>query len=158
MVPGQSHIKLSHYAKKGKSKGRIRNRLKHGACSCSNNCASKLKYQQLFLICQLFWNISKTMQDALLWSLASAKHRFQKNRGSDESSSPGRPRKRRTWWLDNIKVCRSAFCSLLGIGRKRLERVTKTFRGTDGRTMPGSVCKHVSPPRFLCSGITRGQV
>lgn len=35
------------------------------------------------------------------------------------------------------KVCRKGFCSLLGIGRQRLTRVSKTMRGKDGRSTGG---------------------
>jgi hypothetical protein len=40
---------------------------------------------------------------------------------------------RRTWKLDGTTVCRKGFCLALGISRKRLARVTSTFRGKDGR-------------------------
>ena len=35
--------------------------------------------------------------------------------------------------LEGISVCRAAFLQLLGIGRARLARTKKTFRGEDAR-------------------------
>jgi hypothetical protein len=51
------------------------------------------------------------------------------------SLSPGRtsPGKRRSWKLDGNSACRKGLCKALGIGRARLSRVIRTFRGKDGR-------------------------
>jgi hypothetical protein len=65
----------------------------------------------------LFWEITKHGQDAILWQLAF-----------------WRSTKKKKWSINGKSVCREAFCKLMGIGRKRLARASKTHRGRDGRS------------------------
>ena len=46
--------------------------------------------------------------------------------------------------LDGAAVCRVAFCALLGIGRSRLTRTSRSFKGTDMRRFAGRF------PEFSC--------
>ena len=55
----------SSFAKNGASKRRIRRVLQHPKCEC--NCG--LPFSVLYPICLAFWQLGKTVQDALLWNL-----------------------------------------------------------------------------------------
>ena len=104
-----------------------------------------------------------------LWSLQSSstwQDESEEDSGSssssDESDSDGssvHTKRRRKWHIEGLfcccqpfhgghdpltltgyEVCRAAFCQLLGIGRQRLARCKKTFRGQDYRKF-GSLLK-----------------
>jgi hypothetical protein len=110
---------LSKYAANGISTKRIRKVVVSGgrkSCRCKAKCCKKLCVKRLQGTCNAFWRLSKEAQDAVLWSL-----------GKTSSSN------RRHWKLDGQPACRHGFCRALGIGRNRLQRVSKTFRGKDMR-------------------------
>ena len=65
----ESHEKKdSANAKSAMSKSRIVGALKR-SCKCSMKCGKKLSYKLVLVAVQLFWAMSKSSQDALLWSL-----------------------------------------------------------------------------------------
>jgi len=142
----------SKYAKHGKNKERIKKRV-HGVAvsKCSGKCWTLFSVRSLALICTLFWNLNKTMQDNLLWSLSSmrASKGFWDGQAEDGDEGEDQSQKRRSkhkWKLHDQAVCRDAFCSLLGISSKRLRRVSKTLYGKDGRSASGLklLTQHIS--------------
>ena len=89
--------KHTEYAANGTNKSRLRDRLRgKGTCSCKNKCYSQFSIQALTLLCHLFWSVSKSAQDALLWSMACTR---------PPSSSKQKQKMRRSWWLDGKEVC-----------------------------------------------------
>jgi hypothetical protein len=125
------------YSRHGKSSERIRARLRgKNVCACSRRCWKQFTRTSLMIICSLFWGLSKTVQDTLLWSLASA--RASKRFWGLEGPASQR---RKSWKLDDKFVCREAFCKLLGIGTRRLRRVSQTTHGKDERSGQGCRCR-----------------
>jgi len=102
------------YDRNGMSTSRIKGVIKKG-CKCSRACVKSLSVTSLTAACRGFWRLRKEAQDAVLWSLCRA--------------SGGK----RTWKLNGTILCRPGFCKALGIGIKRINRVTRTFRGKDLR-------------------------
>ena len=108
---------LGKFALWGIDKTRIKSALSY-ICPHGCNCSNKFDFKKLEAVVSLFWSLTKAGQDAILWSLTTtcAEHR-------------------RIWSLEGIRVCRSAFCKLLGIGRNRLTRVKGVQHGRDGRSL-----------------------
>lgn len=54
----------------------------------SLRCWKLISFKTLLQVCTIFWGLSKTAQDALLWSMQSrdAKTRFKSSADDDESS------------------------------------------------------------------------
>jgi hypothetical protein len=103
------------YSTNGTSAKRIKQVIKTG-CKCAKPCLKTVGVTSLNGACRGFWRLRKQAQDAVLWTLGRA--------------SVGR---KRQWKLNGTIVCRKGFCMGLGIGHKRLVRVTRTFRGADMR-------------------------
>lgn len=55
-------------AKSAMSKKRIAQALKK-PCNCDRKCGKRLSFQVVLATVQLFWSLSKSTQDALLWAL-----------------------------------------------------------------------------------------
>ena len=106
------------YSENGTSTKRIKGVLKHG-CKCKKKCVQALGLQSLQQACKGFWRLEKGTQDVTLWSLGRASSQ-----------------QKRVWKLNGTLVCRKGLCLALGIGRKRLSRVSHTFRGIDLRGSP----------------------
>ncbi len=128
MADGRSTRQQSVFASRGQDRERIE-RLLAGAkaCSCQRQCCKQFSTESVVTIRGTFWKLTKACQDALLWSLACAR------------SKGAQVVQRRAWSLDTKRVCREAFCSLLGIGAKRLRRISRTLRGKDLRSAGSSI-------------------
>ena len=127
------------YAKNGASSSRLRRLLQHPPCSCG--CT--LPFNVLRKCCQSFWSLPKQLQDSVLWSLQC------------ESG-------RKTWSIEGLDIfqicsnlsfdclvvfslvfflpaghqlCRQSWLKYLGIGKQRIVRTKRKFRGVDGRTL-----------------------
>jgi hypothetical protein len=117
------------YAEWGASDERLR-AVKKYRCACSQGCCQMVTKADLTPCCRSFWGLPKVAQDAVLWSLSSRHH--------------GKQSKKR-WAFAGTKVCRKAFCKMLGIGRARLTRTSRTDKGIDMRSKgSSSVCQHIS--------------
>lgn len=102
-------------------------------------CWKKLSVGAVVQVCTFFWALSKTAQDALLWSIQS-RDRIDgvgPERGSESEASSDDCQSRTTWFIDNVQVCRKAFARLLGIGQGRIQRTRHRFQGKDERSMRG---------------------
>lgn len=123
------NAKEGQAAKNGKSAQRIRNTLKTFKCGC--NCVKKVGFDFLMKLCIAFWSLDKASQDALLWSLSTTR-KFMK---LGHNSGGNKHYRKQRWKLHHVAVCRSAFVRFLGIGKSRLVRCSRTFRGMDGRSL-----------------------
>ncbi|CAL1148092.1 unnamed protein product [Cladocopium goreaui] len=101
-------VDVSEYATNGASVKRIKGALADPQCSCGK-CTMPLPV--LAKCCKSFWGLPKQQQDAILWSLQSE--------GSGHA------------------LCRSAWLRFLGIGKQRILRTKRKFRGLDERTLDG---------------------
>lgn len=134
----------SAYAQTGCSKERVAEALRNPSCPCRCQVPRGI----LLRIVSTFWSLTKSLQDSLLWSL--------------HHESGGRGCKRRQWYIQGTEfqskplfksqlkrlcvlfpelhtghyVCKSAFLSLR-IGKRRMARCKKVFKGTDLRTLSG---------------------
>lgn len=143
----------SSFSQNGMDPDRLKQLLKNGACNCKSRCS--VPYKLLLKICQCFWALPKQNQDALLWSLQAGE--------VDERFG-----RLKVWCFKfvqmclvffNVKcvffgqfvfafntipttqgyqVCRLAWLRLLGIGKQRMQRTGKRFRGIDDRGLANS--------------------
>jgi hypothetical protein len=79
---------IGKFAAWGIDKTRISNALRY-KCPRSCKCCKQFQSKQLARICALFWHLPKIGQDAVLWTLTTAKMK-----------------ERRFWSLDGVRVCR----------------------------------------------------
>ena len=102
-------------------------------------CWKRMPFKTLLGVCQLFWSLTKSAQDALLWSMQSGlgveKESDSESDGSGASSEE-QPR-RLSWFLAGTQVCRRAFLQMLGVSCQRLTRTREQFQGLDARTLKG---------------------
>ena len=125
------------YAANGKDPARIRKVLKvlkESGCRCKQRCGKTFSHESLSAVCNLFWSLSKTSQDALLWSLSSSRAAETTASANEDSESEAAMSSRRRWTLDGHNVCRHAFVTLLGISNHRLSRTSTTPWGRDSRS------------------------
>lgn len=68
-VAGQYHHDESSYSKNGRSKKRIRNAINNPICPCK----CRVNIGILMKVCLLFWLLSKSGQDSILWAIQTGK-------------------------------------------------------------------------------------
>lgn len=86
----------STLVKRATSKSRVKQLLRaSGGCRCSRQCGRQFSMQRLLPVVELFWQLPKQSQDALLWSLAGQRMPLH----IDEKDCEQR-NKRHLWVLD----------------------------------------------------------
>ena len=145
----------SSFAKHGLDRKRIRATLKDPPCTCGCSVPEKV----LLKTCQAFWSLPKESQDAVLWSLqCETGRKIWKIEGKVLKTfehielilngwcclvfavfPPANLHQQAHWCnllaLAGHHVCRTAWLRFLGIGKQRLSRTGKRFRGIDDRTL-----------------------
>lgn len=160
----------STYALNGTDKSRLKNLLNSPSCPCK--CS--MPYKVIASVCASFWSLPKEHQDALLWSV-----QCESGRGKSKFSIEGQCLFKVVWvicyclvlvvgcivcfeifgeyylgWSRNHHtghyLCRESWLKLLGIGKQRLQRTKKRFRGIDDRTLAhGCLVKFTNKKGFL---------
>ena len=160
MFPGEadeSGGNDSFASQNGKDPQRIRKLMKGKVCHCSQNCRRKLNVGTILTVCSMFWSLSKSAQDCVLWGIQqpvvqqSGSDSDSDSGSSSSSSSSNRTRRMSTWFLQGavalfiverlilehlpsgIQVCREAFCRILGISGWQLVRTKRRYQGEDYR-------------------------
>lgn len=139
---------LSDYAKRGVSSSRIKGAVNKPCCTCMCRLPVKLLYK----ICLAFWTLTKSSQDALLWSIQHESGNQQKKRwymagplthGQWDVQTftfhpmHNHPLKRQMCSGAGYPMCKDAWAHCLGVGKHRLGRCRNTFQGRDGRSLTG---------------------
>ena len=143
----------SHYAENGANPKRIKALLDHPPC----DCGCRMPYPPLLKACRTFWALPKHSQDAVLWSLqcGSGRKSTYTIEGRVVQSSAGvlgcaclQAEQGRSYCKLSLspcsghQLCRQAWLTYLGIGKARMQRCKRTFRGVDQRTInQGALCK-----------------
>ncbi|CAL1152588.1 unnamed protein product [Cladocopium goreaui] len=86
---------------------------------CKSRCKHNLTLKTVMTLVVTFWSLSKNSQDSLLWSLQNSSLMMDEGEPED----------------DGIQVCRQAWLQILGIGKERILRCKRNFKGTDGRSL-----------------------
>ena len=123
--------------------GRDKERVKRAMgkkCQCSRKCMRRLNLRQVMSSVILFWSLSKSAQDCLLWTM-QASHSAERGcsddseesdscETSDQSSRASRsrsPRRMHSWFIQGsiafhfthlspgVQVCREAFLRIMGL-------------------------------------------
>lgn len=113
------------YNRNGACPRRIKRVLKTPKCPCQ--CS--LPFRVLLAVCEAFWNLRKSAQDAILWNLqcGGRKHTW---------SIEGLHRwKGGSINLPGYHVCRESWARFMGIGKQRVRRTKRRFRGVDERSL-----------------------
>ena len=93
----------------GKDPQRIRKLMKGKVCHCSQNCRRKLNVGTILTVCSMFWSLSKSAQDCVLWGIQQpvvqqSGNDSDSDSGSSSSSSStcSRTRRMSTWFLQGV--------------------------------------------------------
>ena len=137
----------SCYATNGKDSRRLKDLLRSPPCECQ----CRVEFKVLRETCKAFWALPKESQDALLWSLQSGSGSRRKTWAIEGSLSyflfnsfiiprlililKGSSCYRTHFPVLGVQICRTAWLKYLGIGKQRLQRTKKRFRGIDERTL-----------------------
>jgi hypothetical protein len=101
------------------------------SCRCQQKCLTRFKLDEVLLVCQSFWALKKSSQDALLWSIgglgrlvaeefdssssSSGSYDSEESEplgpGSDEESELEFGYTRRTWTFEGLPLCIQRFCN-----------------------------------------------
>lgn len=90
----------------GTSRKRVRAVLTQNGspCRCKQHCERKFRFAQLMQCCALFWALSKSAQDSVLWSMTAQPGMDPESDSNDDSESSSAPppqrSSRRSWFLD----------------------------------------------------------
>ena len=151
---------MSTFAQQGISKKRIKVVLKSGACSCK--CT--MPQNELEQVCQYFWRLPKTAQDAVLWSIQSecsqrrrqwylqgllllvfnstynknTSKKFQKHTMTSTLNTLTKGLAKQKAALNPLTghaLCKEAWMRFLGVGSDRISRCKRNHQGLDKRTL-----------------------
>lgn len=100
-------------AEQGRSKDRIKQVLKK-SCSCKKDCMRKVSLKAVLATVLMFWSLSKTAQDTLLWSMQSSMtigEDQDQSSDSEDESLPVKGDRSRTprrvlhhWYLQGVSI------------------------------------------------------
>ena len=115
MFPGEadeSGGKDSFASQNEKDPQRIRQLMKGKVCHCSKNCKRKLNVGTILTVCNMFWSLSKSAQDCVLWGIQQPVVQQSGNdsdsdsdsgsSSSSSSSSSSLSRRMSTWFLQGV--------------------------------------------------------